>query len=220
MLKPSLAIAGVAVAALLVSTSPLIAAVRGAYIEARTADVYGGRCTGASQGDGRAAILAWQIEEGEFAGVPLAGLAVVAVVRGEESLSAASTPSPSRHSLILIDSSANGAQRVALEAFARAQAGAVLGEVVGVETVPIELAVDPSRALGRLHVANLAELRTRPFNRLDALCGDETLSAPPLAQGVDATPAVALEHAFYGDALGAPWDATNDRGAFVGTFQR
>jgi hypothetical protein len=218
--KPSLAIAVVAVVGLLVFVAPASAAVRGAYLEARTADVYGGRCTGASHGDGRAAILAWRIEEGDFGGVPLAGLAVVAVVRGEEPLSAAASATPSRHSLIFVDQAANGPQRIALEGLARAQAGAVLGQVVAVEAVPIELAVDPSRALGRLHVAQLAELRTRPFNRLDALCGDETLSAPPLAQGVDATPAVALEHAFYGDALGAPWDAANGRGAFVGTFQR
>ena len=102
----------------------------------------------------------------------------------------------------------------------RAQTGQVLGEVVRVEAVPIELAVDPSRALGRLHVTGLAELRTRPFNRLDALCGDEKLAAPPLAQGVDATPAVALEHAYHGDALGTPWDTVNGRGAFVGTFGR
>jgi len=227
--KPAVAVVGVAVVALLAFVSPGRAAVRGAYLEARNADLYGGPCTGVSHGDGRAAIVAWQVEEGEFGGVPLAGLSVVAVVRGEEALSVSLATTPAvapaaqasnRHSLILVDASANAAQRAALEALVRAQLGDVLGEVMRVEAVPIELAVDPSRALGRLHVADLAELRTRPFNRLDALCGDETLSSPPLVHGVDATPAVALEHVFHGDALGAPWDASNGRGAFVGTFNR
>ncbi len=214
------AVAAVAVLALLASASSAAATVRGAYLEARTADLYGGHCTGAARGDGKAAILAWSIEDGEWGGVSIAGLAAVAVLRGDVPLSAAPAGSRTVHSLILLDDGASPAQRTALEGLVRAEAGAVLGEVVAVESVPIELAVDPTRALGRLHVPNLAELRTRPFNRLDTLCGDETLTAPPLAQGVDATPAVALEHAFRSDALGGSWDAVNARGAFVGTFSR
>jgi hypothetical protein len=220
--KPLVAVAGLAVAGVLTLAVPACAAVSGAYLEARTADLYRGRCTDTSLGDGRSAILAWRVEEGDFEGVPLAGLAVVAVVRGETALSASAGPegSPVPHSLILVDQTASEAQRQALAALVRAEAGSVLGEVIGVEPAPIELAVDPSRALARLRVADLAELRTRPFNRLDALCGDETMAAPPLARGVEATPAVALEHAFRSDALGPAWDAANGRGAFVGTFQR
>ena len=214
------AVVGFAALALAISTSSARAEVRGAYLEARNADLYGGRCTGEAQGDGRAAIIAWQVESGDFGGVPLTGLSVVAVIRGESALSAAPAEAARPHSVIFVDLGATMPQRAALEALVRAQAGQVLGEVVKVEAAPIELAVDPSRALGRLHVAGLAELRTRPFNRLDSLCGDETLAAPPLTEGVDATPAVALEHAYHGDALGTPWDAVNGRGAFVGTFGR
>ena len=220
MRKLASAVVGFAALALFTPASPARAEVRGAYLEARNTDLYGGRCTGAAQGDGRDAIIAWQIESGDFGGVPLAGLSAAAVIRGEEALSAAPARTSRPHSVIFVDATASLPQRAALEALVRAQTGQVLGEVMRVEAVPIELAVDPSRALGRLHVAGLAELRTRPFNRLDALCGDETLAAPPLAQGVDATPAVALEHAYHGDALGAPWDAVNGRGAFVGTFGR
>jgi hypothetical protein len=218
--KLASAVVGFAALALFASASPARAEVRGAYLEARNADLYGGRCTGAAQGNGRDAIIAWQIESGDFGGVPLAGLSAVAVIRGDVALSAAPLETSRPRSVIFVDATASLPQRAALEALVRAQTGQVLGEVVRVEAAPIELAVDPSRALGRLHVAGLAELRTRPFNRLDALCGDETLAAPPLAQGVDATPAVALEHAYHGDALGTPWDAVNGRGAFVGTFGR
>ena len=214
------AVLRLAALSILVSAWAARADVRGAYLEARTTDLYGGRCTGEAKGDGKAAIIAWQVETGDFGGVPLAGLSAVAVIRAETALSTPPLAAAKSHSLILVDERASAPQRAALEALVRTQAGEVLGEVLGVEAMPIELAVDPSRALGRLRVADLAELSTRPFNRLDALCGDETLAAPPLAQGVDATPAVALEHAFHGNALGSPWDAANGRGAFVGTFGR
>ena len=216
--RHAFAVVGFAALAIAVSTAAGQAAVSGAYLEARTADLYSGSCTAEAKGDGRNAILAWQVETGDFGGVPLAGLSVVAVIRAETALSIKPEAAAKPQSLILVDETASPAQRAALEAMVRAQAGQVLGEVIGVEALPIELAVDPDRALGRLRVADLAELRTRPFNRLDALCGDETLAAPPLAEGVDATPAVALEHAFHGRALGTPWDAVNGRGAFVGTF--
>ncbi|HEV8632581.1 MAG TPA: DUF1326 domain-containing protein [Thermoanaerobaculia bacterium] len=220
MPRPALGLVVGAVIVLVLAALPAAAAVRGSYLEARTADVYGGPCTGAARGDGHAAILAWRIEEGDWGGVGLAGLSVVVVVRADGALGAKTATAAAAHSLILVDEGASASQRTALEALARAEAGAILGDVVAVQPAPIQLAIDPRRALGRLEVGSLAELRTRPFNRLDALCGDETLVALPLAQGVDATPAVALEHAFRSDALGSPWNATNRRGAFVGTFSR
>lgn len=192
----------------------------GQYLEARTADVYGGPCTAeparAGEHGGREAILAWHVEDGSLQGVDLAGLSVVVVVRGEQPLQARA--GAGTQSLILVDSSADAAERAALEGLARRAAAHLLGEVVAVETAPIQIAVDPRRSLARLRVGQLAELATRPFNRLDALCGDERVSSPPLVPGVAASPAVTLEHAFHGDGLGEPWQAANRRGAFVGTF--
>ena len=196
--------------------APAAATVAGAYLEARTADLYGGPCTGRGDADAREAILAWRVDAGEWNGVGLAGLSVVVVVRFERAEAAAG----GTRSVILVDSLAAPEQRAALEGLARESAGGVLGEVVRVESAPIQLAVEPARALARLRVAELAELSTRPFNRLDPLCGDETLTAPPLVAGVDASPAVALRNAFRGTALGDPWQVSNRRGAFVGTFSR
>src|SRR5262249_1881587 len=158
-----LAVVGAAALALALSASPAAASVRGAYLEARTADLYTGRCTSRPRGDGRAAILAWRVDDGNVGGVSLDGLAVVAVVRADPALSTTPAAAARSRSLILVDSTATPAQRQALEALARAEAGAVLGNVVRVEAMPIEIAVDPNRALGRLHVGDLADLRTRPF---------------------------------------------------------
>ena len=195
---------------------PAGAAVQGTYLEARTADLYGGPCTGRGDADGREAILAWRVDAGGWDGVELGGLSVVVVLRfaGPEAAIGGA------QSVILVDAGAAPAQREALEGLARDSAAAFLGRVVAVESAPIQLAIDPSRALARLRVGQLAELSTRGFNRLDPLCGDETLLAPPLAAGVEASPAVALRNAFRGSALGTPWQVSNRRGAFVGTFTR
>jgi hypothetical protein len=213
--------APLAFALLVLSTGTLAsahAAVQGAYLEARTADLYGGPCTGSGDTDANEAILAWRVDEGAWNGVPLAGLSVVVVLRFDDPLGAGE--SQGARSVILVDSTAAPEQHAALEELARDSAARVLGEVVRVESAPIQLAVEPSRALARLSVGQLAELATRPFNRLDPLCGDETLAAPPLAAGVDASPAVALRNSFRSDTLGAPWQVANRRGAFVGTFTR
>jgi hypothetical protein len=201
---------------------PLAPALHGRYVEARTADVYGGPCTAtaiaADDGglpSGHDAILAWQIEAGTRAGVDLSGLAVVVVLPAEAPLGSGAAGG---RSLIVVDVTANAAQRAALERVAREAAGHLLGEVVAVEAAPIEFAVDPTRALARVRVADVAEVATRAFNRLDGLCGTESVSSPPLVSGVAASPAVTLEHAFFGSGLGATWAAGNRRGAFVGTF--
>ena len=194
----------------------------GHYVEARTADVYGGPCTAApatavaTSADGREAILAWQVEEGSWDGVDLTGRSVVVALRARAPL--ASAPPAAGQSLIVVDARADARQRAALEGLARTAAAHLLGEVVAVEAAPIEIAVDPRRSLARVRVGGVAELATRPFNRLDGLCGDERVSSPPLVPGVDATPAVTLEHAFHGDGLGAAWEGANRHGAFVGTF--
>src|SRR4029079_16430735 len=77
------AVVGFAALAILVSTASARAEVRGAYLEARNADLYAGSCAREAEGDGRDAIVAWQVESGDFGGVPPAGLSVGAVIRGE-----------------------------------------------------------------------------------------------------------------------------------------
>jgi hypothetical protein len=212
----------------LVAAFPLPGApeLHGQYLEARTADVFGGPCTAVAgqpgldgvdaAAGGREAILAWQVEKGSWDGVDLAGLSVVVVLRGQAPLRAGALAAG--QSLIVVDGDADGDERAALEALARTAAGHLLGEVVAVDAAPIQLAVDPARSLARLRVGQIAELATRPFNRLDRLCGDERVSSPPLVPGVAATPAVTLEHTFHGDGLGEAWQAVNRHGAFVGTF--
>ena len=54
--------------------------IKGAYVEARTAEVFAGGCVinGEAATTGREALMAWKVDRGSFEGVSLNGLAVVA----------------------------------------------------------------------------------------------------------------------------------------------
>ena len=58
--------------------------IKGAYVEARTAEVFAGGCVinGEAATTGREALMAWKVDRGSFEGVSLNGLAVVAAVAG------------------------------------------------------------------------------------------------------------------------------------------
>jgi hypothetical protein len=64
-------------------------ALTGDYVEARTAEVFTGPCILGSEGEvsGKEAIMAWRVSRGKMNGVPLDGLAVVAVVAADRHLS-------------------------------------------------------------------------------------------------------------------------------------
>lgn len=103
---------------------PGSAALSGDYVEARSADIYTGPCFAMSQVglEGQEAILAWKVRDGDWRGVPLSGLSVVAVVRANATLGDPyHDPYPAR-SVLILDSRATTLQRAALEAFAESQA--------------------------------------------------------------------------------------------------
>src|SRR5436190_10178535 len=89
--------------------------ITGDYVEVRTASVFAGPChyNGELVTTGRDAIMAWNVAEGSFNGVNLAGTKLVAVVSADENLSDASA---ARKSEVMIDSSATNAQVAALTA--------------------------------------------------------------------------------------------------------
>ena len=82
------------VAAALVSlaVSPLAAGgkgtVSGAYVEARTAEVFTGGCIMNSEAEtvGKQAVLAWKVDRGTFNGIAIDGLSIVAAVSGDRNL--------------------------------------------------------------------------------------------------------------------------------------
>ncbi len=198
------------------------AAVQGDYLEARSADVYTGPCFANSEVGltGQEAILAWKIRQGEWKGIDLSGLSVVAVVRASATLGDPyHDPYPAR-SVLIVDSRANRQQRTALTAFAASMAGDLLDHVMRVETAPIRMTVEQGEMHGaaRLVAGNFARIETRSLCQGDHLCGNETIYYPPLVSLAHSMPAFTLDSSFSGQGLGEVWKNVDKRSAFVGSF--
>jgi hypothetical protein len=196
------------------------AAVRGQYVEARTCDVFTGSCfANADTGlTGKNAVLAWKVESGTLNGTKIDGLGVVAVISTSETLGLKQVV-PGR-AVMIVDERATEAQRDALVAFAKAQAGKVAGEVVAVRSAKVDLTICKCDGEGcAILKAGDVKISTRCIDAdHDKACGNETTMYPPLAKGVSAKAAMTLEHSFTGKGLGETWKDAGRRGAFVGSF--
>jgi hypothetical protein len=195
------------------------AAIKGDYVEVRSADVYTGPCYANSEVDleGKQAILAWKVRNGSWNGVDLSGLGVVAVVKASATLGDRfHNPYPA-DAVLILDSRASSQQRVALQAFAKSAGGALVGNVVRVETAPINLEVVHHGTV-KMAAGNLARIETRSLCEGDDLCGNEEIYYPPLTKVADAMPAYTLDESFQGKGLGMVWNREGARSAFVGTF--
>jgi hypothetical protein len=196
--------------------------VSGEYIESRTADVYTGPCFANSEVNltGQEAVLAWHVDKGTWANVPLDGLSVAAVVRASATLGDAfSNPLPAK-AVLIVDQRASAAQREALVGFAQAQAGKLLSTVVATEALPIRFTVDGSKhGVASLQVGDLAQITTRAIMDTDEICHNEEVYYEPLVSHLThAMPAVASRSSYSGNHLGSTWNESNRRSAFIGTF--
>jgi hypothetical protein len=197
----------------------------GEYIETRSADVYTGPCFANSEVGltGDTAILGWRVQRGSWKGVSLDGLNVVAVVKAGATLGDTHyDPYPAK-AVLIVDAKATDEQRAALGAFARAQAGRLLDDVVRTEVAPITLDLEyhGEHIAGARLKAGAATIRTRMLTDKDHICGhvDGTFY-PPLTATTHAMPAVAMTDEFSGEGLGMSWTLHDKRSAFVGHFAR
>ena len=214
-----LAAASVSFAATLPASS-----IHGNYIEARTADVYTGPCFANGEADqvGTEAVFGWKIDNGDWHGVKLAGLSVVAVIRSAHTLGLSSEPVNPAKAVLIVDNRADAEQRLALQSFAKHMGGDLLASVVKVDYAPIQLTVQGGNIHGgaaRLTAGSLAEIQTRGMTAADHICGNEEVWYPPLTKTEHVMPAYALENTFTGDGLGETWHNRFKRSGFVGTFQ-
>jgi hypothetical protein len=205
-----------------VAAVPGHAALTGDYLEARSADVYTGPCFAMSQVSltGQEVIMAWKIKQGDWKGVSLSGLSVVAAVRANATLGDPyHTPFPA-HAVLILDSRADSQQRAALEAFAESKGGRLLAHVVRIETAPIQMTVDHGNLHGvaKLVAGSYAQIETRSLCQGDHICGNETVFYPPLVALSHSMPAFTLASSFSGPGLGEVWRDVDKRSAFVGSF--
>jgi len=192
----------------------------GQYVEARNCDVWTGPCFANAEMNlsGKYGLMAWKVDKGSLADVSLDGLGIVAVVTASDTLGLDQT-GPAR-AILIVDSKANAAQREALIRLAKEQGGALVKNVVSVESAPVDLATCECKenACTKLK-AGSARLETRCINdQHDTICGNESAFYPPLTKNVKVKAAVAVDYSYTGKALQETWKDYERRGAYVGAF--
>ena len=197
--------------------------IQGDYLESRSCDVYTGPCfANAEIGlTGRQAVMAWGIDNGDFAGVDLSGLKVVVAVRSADTLGfgvGITVRNELNKSVILLDQRATPAQQAALEKFAREKAGATLGEVVRTAVLPIDMQLDHVDMVATLKAGDEVAMETRKLAKGDCVCTNEQIYYPPLSEVENAEPAYTLSNSFQGRGLGNKWDHNRSRSSFLATF--
>jgi len=190
----------------------------GAYVEARTAEVFTGGCIMGSEAEtvGKQAVLAWKVDRGTVNGVSIDGLAVVAALSGDRNLGIQEIGggTPTVKSALFVDSRANAAQQIALVALANELSNGLVGTIVQVTPTPIEFADHG----GEITVsAPQVSLDISKHMSHDPTCGAMQWFHP-LAAVEKADMGLAAEHAFTGTGLGTKWSDPNRRSAFFGTF--
>ncbi len=220
-------IAGAALAAfLLVAALPAAtlggAELRGSYIESRNAEIYASHCFANSEVGimGDLAVMAWDIEQGSFRGVSLAGTRVVAVVNASSTIGDPfGDPLPAK-SMLIFDEATSVLQRGALAAFVKSQAGQLTANVVHTDTAPIEIDFHGNihDRIATLRAGDIVSLETREIRGSDSLCHLDDIYYQPLVTLDHAMPAFAIEQSFRGDGLGHKMREYKRSSAYLGTF--
>src|SRR5262249_43964767 len=130
----------IAAALTAVAGFPLLAggkgAVSGAYVEARTAEVFTGGCIMNREAEtmGKQARLAWKVDKGSFNGIAIDGLSVVAALAADRNLGMQEMggDTPAVRSALYVDQRANAAQQLALVAMANELSRGLVGTIVQV----------------------------------------------------------------------------------------
>ena len=176
---------------LLISAPAFAGQIYGDYVETRSADIYTGPCFANAEVGlvGDQATLAWRIRKGEWKGVSLDGLSVVAVAKASATLGDPfDNPFPAR-AVLIVDQNATEDQKCALVEFAQSVGGRLLENIVGVQSAPISMKIGEADQHGSvvLTAGRLARIQTRALSDKDHICGNEVAYYPPLTELTHAT---------------------------------
>ncbi len=206
----------------LTAGAAVAADIHGTYIESRNAEIYASHCFANSEVGitGDLAVMAWNIESGRRNGVSLDGLNVVAVVKASATIgNPFASPLPAK-AMMIFDEAASDAQREALAAFVREQAGELVADVANTQSAPITLDFHGNMhdRKATLKAGEIVSLTTREIRGSDSLCHLDDLYYAPLVDLDHAMPAFALEQSFRGDGLGHRMREYRRSSAYLGTF--
>lgn len=209
--------------ALLVFAAPNVNAITGDYLEVRSCDIYTGPCfANAEMGlTGKEGMLVWSIKQGDWNGVSLSGLKVIAVVATDATLGDLRYEPQSGRAVIIVDETASDRQQDALLDFARSMAGDLIGDVREVKQSTIEssLGICKESGCATIKAGDMIDITTRCIGDKDHLCGNERTFYPPLTQVQNAHPAVTQIASYRGSGLNRTWQMTDYRSAFLAQFE-
>ena len=199
--------------------------IRGQYLEARTCDVFTGPCfaNGEMGMAGKEAVIGWKVSDGSWKGVPLTGLTVALVIKGDNSLGDDGVfPMAARkvESVVVVDEKASDAQRTALVDFVRSSAPALTAEIRRIQAAPMTLEANDDTKVAQLKAGNVAEIRTRSLGKNDCVCTNETAFYQPLVEVKYPMPAYAVSQSYNGPDLNSTWALNGSRSAYLGMFRK
>jgi hypothetical protein len=188
---------------------------RGDYVEVRTASVFAGAChyNGEVTTTGRDALMAWNVRSGQWRGVDLTGVRVVAIVSADENLS---DNSVARRSEIIIDNGASHSQAAAMLDALKTRYASSLGKIVAVRSAPVSF-----NRTGRTYSVAAGQMATI---NVEGMANDLCCKMPNL---VWYSPLVSLENrkvgytakaAYAGNVVSDPWQRGGENSAFYGSF--
>lgn len=214
-MRLSILSAATAAAILIAGGAKAAPAISGDYVESRSANVYIGAChhEGEIQTAGRNAVLAWNIQDGEYRGVNLKGVSVVAVVAADKHLEFADAK---RQSVLYVSSAASDEQRGAVADMLRERAAGALGEVIAVR--PMAISFDASGDMYKVQVPGVAFMKIRKQTAETCCKQPYQLWGKPFVpvQNAKAGFCVGVE---YKDAgMLKAWSATDQNNAYFGHF--
>ena len=189
-------------------------AIKGDYVEVRTASVFAGAChfNGEVVTTGREALMAWNFASGRWNGIDLSGLKAIAVVSADANLDNAGA---ARRSEIILDSSANHDQKAAMIEALKSRYAATLGEIVSVRSAPINFKHE-----GKSYEVASAETAIN----VEAMANDLCCRQPnlvwysPLVQLSGRKVGYTLKASYSGDTVGDAWERNGENSAFYGSF--
>ncbi|MCH7908328.1 MAG: DUF1326 domain-containing protein [Candidatus Hydrogenedentes bacterium] len=198
--------------------------IEGNYVEVRSCDVYTGYCfVNAELGlTGEEAILTWDITKGSWDNVDLSGLQVIAVIRASATLGDRDHDALPAKSVVILDRDASDRQREALLSFVREMAGPLVNDIVRVDTLDIDVAMDSctEEVCATVKAGDTVNIVTRCIDSGDKVCGNEEAYFAPLTDVQNARVHFTERDRFAGKGLGVTWDGSGRRSAYLATFSR
>jgi len=190
------------------------AAIRGEYVEVRTASVFAGAChyNGELTTAGRDALMAWNVKSGHWQGTDLTGVRAVAIVSADANLAENSE----RRSEIIIGENATDAQSLAMVEALKIRYTASFGKIISVRRGPLSF-----DRKGRTYSVSAGDLVSL---NVEAMPDDLCCKMPQL---VWYSPLVPLENRkvgyttkalFSGSEVSDPWERSGENSAFYGSF--